>query len=103
MISHGVDYIFILSRAVAVRPSLDLETTRVGVLPCSCEQSLPFRVSRYGVIQKRILETSHGIAAWRLVRSRATGHGRVHRYKPICWYRITPAAPQCVKVPNLLA
>jgi len=33
MLSHGVDYIIILSRAVATGPSLDLDVTRVGVLP----------------------------------------------------------------------
>ncbi len=32
-----------------------------------------------------------------------TFHGRVHRYKPTCWYGLAAAAPRCVKVPNLLA
>lgn len=63
------------------------------------DQSLPFRVSRYGVIHQK-MKTSHGVAAWLLV---SQNHGRVHRYKPICWYGVSSAAPRCVKVPNLLA
>lgn len=68
-------------------------------------RSLPFRVSRYGVKrQPKLTPTSHGIAVWDPLEDReATVPLTVSPLQPICWYRITPAAPQCVKVPNLLA
>ena len=103
MLSHGADYIIILSRTLAPLVHSLAGKDKSRRVASERIRSLPFRVSRYGVIHPPVgrVETSHGIAAWRIELSQL--HGRVHRYKPICWYGITPTAPRCVKVPNLLA
>ena len=55
ILSYGADYIIILSRMLAPWRVISLCMTRVGVLPRVGTRSLPFRVSRYGVIQSKEL------------------------------------------------
>ena len=53
MLSHGVDYIFILPRALARQVhSLDWNDKSRRIASVG-NRSLPFRVSRYGVINQR--------------------------------------------------
>ena len=48
-------------------------------------------------------QTSHGVAVQHtnsVLSYTHKCHRRVHRYKPNCWYGITPIAPRIFKVPN---
>src|SRR5437763_9185381 len=99
MISHGVDYIFISSRAVAPACIASLGRDESRRIASAETEAFPFG----SVVTGSCIFANADFPRYCRVVKNSQNHGRVHRYKPTCWYGIAAAAPRRVKVPNLPA